>query len=143
MKEKLIKWFMAFNVWLLKISKGRVGNKLGKQTILLLETTGRKSGKEHSIPIAYFEYDQQFIIVASNWGREQHANWYLNLKSNPQAKLGIRGVLNSVLAHEAEGEEYQKLWQFVTNRHPPYLSYQKMTSRKIPIMLFTLKSSGK
>lgn len=134
---------MAFNVWLLKISKGRLGNKLGKQTILLLETTGRKSGKEHTIPIAYFEYGQQFIIVASNWGREQNANWYLNLKSNPQAKLGIRGVSSSVLAHEAEGEEYQKLWQFVTTRHPPYLSYQKMTSRKIPIMVFMLQSSGK
>jgi deazaflavin-dependent oxidoreductase (nitroreductase family) len=136
-KEKFIKWFMAFNVWLLTISKGRLGNKLGKQTILLLETTGRKSGKEHTIPLAYFEYGKRFIIVASNWGRDQQANWYLNLKHNPQAKLGIRGALLSVLAHEAEDEEYQSLWQFVTERHPPYLSYQKMTSRKIPIMVFT------
>lgn len=137
MKEKFIKWFMAFNVWLLRVSKGRLGNKLGKQTILLLETTGRKSGIVHTIPIAYFEHGNQYIIVASNWGREQQANWYLNLKNNPCAKLEIRGVALSTHAHEAEGQEYQALWQFVTERHPPYLSYQKRTSRKIPIMVFT------
>jgi len=67
MKEQFIKWFMSFNTWMLKISKGRLGNKLGKQTILLLQTTGRKSGKEHVIPIAYFELSNQYLIVASNW----------------------------------------------------------------------------
>lgn len=137
MKEKFIKWFMAFNVWLLKVSNGRLGNKLGTQTILLLETTGRKSGKEHIIPIAYFEHGQQYIIVASNWGRDPQANWYLNLKHHPKAKLGIRGAWISVLAHEAEDQEYRALWKFVTERHPPYISYQKKTSRKIPIMVFT------
>lgn len=137
MKERFIKWFMAFNVWLLRVSKGRLGNKLGKQTILLLETTGRKSGIAHTIPIAYFEHKNQYIIVASNWGREQQANWYLNLKHSPRAKLGIRGVELTANAHEAEDGEYRELWQFVTERHPPYLSYQKMTSRKIPIMVFT------
>lgn len=139
MKEKLIKWFMAFNVWLLKISNGRFGNKLGKQTILLLETTGRKSGIKHTIPIAYFEYGQQFIIVASNWGRDQQANWYLNLKQNPEAGLGIRGQKLDVVAHEAEGEELEVLWKFVTERHPPYIAYQKKTARKIPVMVFTPK----
>src|SRR6478735_6671881 len=130
---------MEFNVWLLKISNGSFGNKLGIQTILLLKTTGRKSGKELTIPIAYFEYGRQFIIVASNWGRDQQANWYLNLKQNPEASLGIRGKILSVVAHEAEGEEFQVLWKFVTERHPPYISYQKKTSRKIPIMVFTSK----
>lgn len=104
MKERLIKWFMAFNAWLLTISKGRLGNKLGKQTILLLQTTGRKSGKEHVIPIAYFERAGQYIIVASNWGREPQANWYLNLKHNPAATLSIRGKQLAVVAHEAEGD---------------------------------------
>lgn len=137
MKDRFIKWFMSFNAWLLTISKGRLGNKLGKQTILLLQTTGRKSGKEHVIPIAYFEKAGQYLIVASNWGREQHANWYLNLKHNPRAVLGIRGQQLPVTAHEALGEEYQALWQFVTERHPPYLAYQRMTRRTIPIMVFS------
>lgn len=137
MKEKFIKWFMAFNVWLIKASNGRLGNKLGTQTILLLETTGRKSGKTHTIPIAYFEHGGQYIIVASNWGRDEQANWYLNLKQNPTARLEIHGTLVNVLAHEAEAQEYQELWQFVTERHPPYISYQEKTSRKIPIMVFT------
>lgn len=136
MKEQLIKGFMAFNVWLLSISRGRLGNRLGKQTILLLQTTGRKSGKEHVIPIAYFERSGPYIIVASNWGREPQANWYLNLKHNPAAVLGIRGKQSAVVAHEAEGDEYESLWAFVTERHPPYLSYQKRVTRKIPVMVF-------
>jgi deazaflavin-dependent oxidoreductase (nitroreductase family) len=136
-KEKFIKWFMAFNAWLLTMSKGRLGNRLGKQTILLLQTTGRKSGKEHVIPIAYFEHSGQYIIVASNWDRESQANWYLNLKNNPAAVLGIRGKQLAVVAHEAEGGEYESLWAYVTERHPPYLSYQKSVARKIPVMVFS------
>ena len=140
MKQKSIKWFMAISVWLLKISNGRLGSKLGSQSILLLETTGRKSGRQHTLPIAYFERDQRVIIVASNWGRDPHAHWYLNLKSNPRAKLGIRGAWLDAVAHEAEGEEYERLWRWVTNLHPPYLSYQSKTSRKIPIMVFAIQS---
>lgn len=137
MKATFIKWFMNFNTWLIKVSNGRLGSKLGTQTILLLTTTGRKSGKQHTIPIAYFELEQTYIIVGSNWGREQHANWYLNLKHKPSATLTIRGNTFDVTAREAEGQEYQELWQFVTERHPPYRSYQEKTTRKIPLMVFS------
>ncbi len=137
MNDKNIKRFMAFNVWLLKISKGRLGSKLGRQRILLLETSGRKTGKPRTIPIAYFEQAGEYIIVASNWSRDQQANWYLNLKHDPHAKLGIRGRTFSVLAREARGEEYESLWEFVCERHPPYETYQGKTSRRIPIMVFT------
>ncbi len=128
---------MAFNVWLLRVSNGRIGSKLGTQAILLLETTGRKSGELRTVPIAYFEHGEQYIIVGSNWGQDSHALWYLNLKHNPRARLGIRGVWIETLAHEAEGEEYRELWQFVTDRYSPYLTYQENTSRRIPVMVFT------
>lgn len=136
-KDRFIKWFMAFNTWLLRVSRGRLGNRLGRQRILLLQTTGRKSGRAHVIPIAYFERDGRYVIVASNWGREQQANWYLNLKHDPRAVLEIRGQKQAVVAREAEGDEYQALWQYVAERHPPYLAYQRTTSRRIPVMLFS------
>jgi F420H(2)-dependent quinone reductase len=136
MKDIFIKWFMAINAFLLRLSRGRIGSKLGTQTILLLHTTGRKSGQDRAIPIAYFDYENHYLIVASNWGKEKQADWYLNLMQHPQAKLEVKGKVLSVTAREAQGEEYDLLWKFATEHHPPYLDYQKMTTRHIPIMIF-------
>jgi deazaflavin-dependent oxidoreductase (nitroreductase family) len=136
MKDIFIKWFMAINAFLLRLSHGKIGSKLGTQTILLLHTIGRKSGLDRAIPIAYFEYEDHYLIVASNWGKERQADWYLNLKQHPQAKLEVKGKMLSVTAREAQGEEYDQLWKFATEHHPPYLDYQKMTTRHIPIMIF-------
>lgn len=136
MKDILIKWFMRVNAFFLRITSGRVGSKLGKQTILLLETIGRKSGQPRVIPIAYFFHNGQYLIVESNWGKDQHADWYLNLRKNPHAALWVRGQRISVAAHDAQEAEYERLWKFATERHPPYLNYQKMTKRRIPVVVF-------
>jgi len=136
MKDLLIKWFMAINSLLLRLSRGRIGSKLSTQTIFILHTVGRKSGHEHAIPIAYFDYEGQYLIVASNWGKDKNADWYLNLRKDPRAKVEINGQIISVVAHEAQSEEYTRLWKFATERHPPYLKYQQMTTRHIPIMMF-------
>ena len=136
LKDTFIKGFMAVNAGLLRLSRGRIGSQLGKQTILILHTLGRKSSQDRAIPIAYFNYENKFLIVASNWGKDSHAAWYLNLKNDPHASLEIKGKTIPVLAHEAQSEELDRLWKFVTERHPPYMDYQKMTTRPIPIMVF-------
>jgi deazaflavin-dependent oxidoreductase (nitroreductase family) len=127
---------MAFNKFLLTVSKGRLGSKLGKQDILILHTIGRKSGIDRGIPIAYFKQDNRYLIVASNWGQEHQANWYLNLQKEPRSRLDVKGKSIPVTAREALGDEYDSLWEFVTTRHPHYLDYQNQTSRRIPIMIF-------
>jgi deazaflavin-dependent oxidoreductase (nitroreductase family) len=131
-----IKWFMSINSFLIRISRGQIGSKLGAQTILLLHTTGRKSGQGRAIPIAYFDYEGKYLIVASNWGKDRNADWYLNLKKQPRAALEVKGKRIAVQSREATGEEYDRLWKFATEHHPPYLDYQKMTTRHIPIMVF-------
>ncbi len=136
MKDILIKWFMRINAFFLRITNGRIGGKLGKQTILLLETIGRKSGQSRVIPIAYFFHEGKYLIVESNWGKDTHADWYWNLKKNPRAVLQVNGRRITVDAHDAEGEEYIRLWKFVTERHSPYLQYQNTTKRRIPIVVF-------
>ncbi len=136
MKDFFIKLFMDLNAFLIRLTNGRIGGKLGTQTILLLETIGRKSGEPRMIPIAYFFHEGKYLIVASNWGKEKQAAWYLNLKKNPRASLTVNGKKIPVEAYEAQGHEYDSLWKFATERNPPYLDYQKMTSRKIPIMVF-------
>ena len=88
------------------------------------------------MPIAYFEYEGKYLIVASNWGMDKHADWYLNLKKTRHASLEVNGNLLPVTTREALGDEYDHLWKFVTQSHPPYLNYQKITTRTIPIMIF-------
>jgi len=136
MNNLFIKWFMSINAFFLRLSRGRIGSRLGTQTILLLHTTGRKSGQERVIPIAYFDYDGKYLIVASNWGKDKNAEWYLNLKRQPRAALEVKGKRIEVQSREAMGDEYDSLWRFATEHHPPYLDYQKMTTRHIPIMVF-------
>ena len=136
MKDFFIKLFMDFNTFLLRLSRGRIGSNLGTQTILLLETVGRRSGQLREIPIAYFFHEGKYLIVESNWGKEKHADWYLNLHKNPHAKITVKGKAIPVQAHDAQGEEYNRLWTFATQKHPPYLNYQKMTTRHIPVVVF-------
>lgn len=130
------RWFMKAHAWVLRISNGRLGSRLGSQRILLLHTTGRKSGRERVIPIAYFSRGDQIGIVASNWGQERQAEWYLNLLANPKAVLQINGQTRDVVAHDAQNGEYEQWWAFVTERHGPYREYQAQTQRRIPIMIF-------
>ena len=136
MKNFLIKLFMDTNAFLIRISRGRIGSRLGTQTILLLETTGRKTGRLREVPIAYFFHEGKYLIVASNWGKEKNADWYLNLLKNPLAKLTVNGKTLQATARDTQGNEYARLWDFATKKHPPYLNYQKMTSRHIPVVVF-------
>jgi F420H(2)-dependent quinone reductase len=135
MKDILIKWFMTFNSFLIRISGGRLGSKLGSQTILILHTIGRKSGKARAVPIAYFDYKDKYLLVASNWGRDKQADWFVNLKKEPRVAIEVNGKTIMVKAREAQGDEYTNLWKYATGEHPPYLDYQKMTTRRIPIVV--------
>jgi deazaflavin-dependent oxidoreductase (nitroreductase family) len=136
MKDYFIKLFMKINAFLIRATRGRIGAQLGTQTILILNTVGRKSGQIRSIPIAYFFYEGKYLVVESNWGRDHHADWYFNLQNQPQASIEVKGKRISVNARFAEGEEYNRLWDYVTKKHSPYLKYQKMTTRKLPIAIF-------
>lgn len=142
MKDIFIKWFTDFNAFLIRISKGRIGGRLGTQSILVLHTMGRKSGQPRSTPIAYFEYQGRYLLVASNWGRPNQADWLLNLRHQPTARIDVNGRSYAVQAREAAGDEYSRLWKYVTDRHAPYLHYQEMTSRQIPVVVLEPNREG-
>jgi deazaflavin-dependent oxidoreductase (nitroreductase family) len=75
-------------------------------------------------------------VVESNWGKDRHAYWYLNLKKNSYATIQVDGRTIHVEVYDAQGDEYARLWKFATERHPPFLRYQEMTKRRIPIIVF-------
>lgn len=129
------KLFFAFSVWIYRLSGGKLGGSMGGSKVLLLTTTGRKSGKEHTIPVGCFDHKDGYVIVASNRGLPTHPAWYLNLKSNPRVTVQVLDKVLSVTAEVLSGEARTQAWQQVIATAPAYAGYQKQTTREIPLVL--------
>ena len=103
--------------------------------VLLLVTTGRKTGRERTAPLLYLEDRENLVIVASDGGEPQHPAWYLSLKADPEARVEIEGRTLRVRAEEARGDEKRRLWARLVEMYPPYESYQRRTEREIPVVV--------
>jgi len=135
MKIFFLKLFMAVNVFAIRFSRGRIGSQLGSQTILLLHSLGHKSGQQHVTPIAYFHTNGFYFLIGSNWGKENNASWYHNLLAQPRTIIEVKGKQIPVEASQVQGQEYERLWKYAIEHHPPYLHYTEMTKRHIPIVV--------
>ncbi len=135
MADWWIKPFMRVNTLVIRASRGRLGTKLGTQEVLLLHHRGRKSGQAHVTPIAYFFLDGFYFIVGSNWGKDSNAAWYHNLLAHPRTTIEVKGRQVPVEAAVAVGPDYDRLWAYAIERHPPYLRYKEMTQRHLPIII--------
>jgi deazaflavin-dependent oxidoreductase (nitroreductase family) len=133
----LTKGFTRANAFLLQITHGHLGSQMGKQSVLLLNTLGRKSGKSYTTPLSYYRDGKNYLIVASNWGREELPDWFRNLERQPRATIQVKDTTLQIEARQAAGEEYQRLWEAVTRQNSQYLEYQKMLTRRIPIVILT------
>src|SRR5438105_2456524 len=110
----LIKLFTRFNAFLLRATGGRLGGQLGRQSILILTTTGRRSGQPRETPLSYYRDGTRYLVVASNWGRDQPPDWLLNLEKQPRGAVQVNGRRLSVEGRPAEGDEQTRLWKLVT-----------------------------
>ena len=116
-------------------SGGRVGGAIGGTPVLLLITTGRRSGEPRAVTLTYFEDGERLVVVASNAGENRHPAWWLNLQEHPDATVQIGGTTTRVRAAEVVGEERERLWAEVTRRDPAYEHYQLRTDRRIAVVL--------
>ena len=105
--------------------------------ILLLTTTGRKSGKETTTPLIFAMDGDNPVIVASKGGAPEHPGWYKNLVANPAAEVQIKGDVFPVRARDAEGEERERLWKLMAATWPQYDEYQAKTDREIPVVVIS------
>ncbi len=125
----------------LRLSRGRI-SMAGVAPILLLTTTGARSGQPRSTPLLYQKDGERFVLIASKGGNPRHPAWYHNLRARPEARLlvGGREVLCKVC--EAEGEERERLWKLATAYNPGYDTYQaRATKRRIPVLILTPASA--
>ena len=120
---------------LLRATDGRVGGRMLGSPVLLLVSTGRKTGLGRTTPLLYLPDGDRYVIVASNGGAPKHPVWWLNLQADPEAAVEIGGRRTRVRAREAGGEERARLWKSLVEMYPPYAGYQKKTDRRIPVVV--------
>lgn len=129
------KRFGRVHNWLYRVSKGRLANRLGKAPVLLLTTTGRRSGEPRTKPLFYLADGDRFVLVASNAGQDHHPSWYSNLLTRPEAEVEVGGRRVAVLAREADDAEWEAFWPRVVGIFRGYEKYRRKTSRRIPLVI--------
>jgi len=103
--------------------------------ILLLTTTGRRSGQERTMPLIHRADGDRYVIVASKGGAPDHPTWFKNLEADPEAEVQVRDAVVPVRAHVADGDERARLWSLMTEVWPAYDDYQAKTDRQIPVVV--------
>jgi deazaflavin-dependent oxidoreductase (nitroreductase family) len=112
-----------------------LGGGTGLVPTLLLSTTGRKSGKELTLPLIFGHFGADYVIVASKGGAPEHPAWYLNLQANPQVRVQVKAEKFTARAHTADKTERASLWPKMVDIYAPYDLYQTKTDREIPVVI--------
>jgi deazaflavin-dependent oxidoreductase (nitroreductase family) len=133
--KTLFRLFMALSVWMYRISGGKLGGTMRGFKVLLLTTTGRKSGKTYTTPLGRFDHESGYVVVASNNGLSKNPAWYFNLKSNPQVTVQVLDKVIPATAEVLSGEARAQAWRQVIATAPSYANYTKRTKREIPLIL--------
>jgi deazaflavin-dependent oxidoreductase (nitroreductase family) len=120
---------------LYRTSNGVIGGKIANSPVLLLTTTGRRTGKQRTVPLLYLMDGPNVVLVASNGGAARHPTWWLNLQSAPEACIQIKGNRRRVEAEQASAAEKQRLWPRLIAIYPGYKRYQDITDREIPVVV--------
>jgi deazaflavin-dependent oxidoreductase (nitroreductase family) len=116
-------------------SDGKSGHEWSGVNTLLLTTVGRKTGKLRRTALIYGQDGDRYVVVGSKGGSPNHPAWYLNLRDNPEVHLQVGLKKLVARARTATAEERQRLWELMASIWPDYESYQKRTSRQIPVVL--------
>jgi len=104
-------------------------------TILILSTTGRRTGQQHSTPLIFRQHGDDYLVVASKGGSDEPPAWYLNLQADRDVQVQVKGDRFAAKARPATPQEKPELWRYMTEVWPDYDAYQKRTDREIPVVV--------
>ena len=127
--KKIIEEFRA--------NEGKVGGYFENMTLLLLHTTGAKSGLPRLNPAAYTEDRDRLVIIASKGGADTHPDWYYNVVASPNVTIEVGTEKVDAVATVAEEPERTRLYDQMASQYPGFEEYRQKTSRVIPVI--TLK----
>lgn len=117
-----------------RTTAGKVGGRFTGMPLLLLTTTGAKTGRSLTRPLAYTKDGNRIIVIASFAGAPKSPPWYHNLRANPVATVEVGGESFKVKAVFTSGEERQRLYDSQAALMPIFADYQKKTTRQIPVV---------
>lgn len=123
------------HAWVLRRFKGRVAGTLFGAPLLVVRTTGRKSGRVRDATLAYVQYGEGYAVVASNAGSDRSPAWWLNLQTDPACQVLIKGHRQPMAAREATTEETDHLWPKLIAIYPGFEHYLHIARREMPIVL--------
>jgi len=129
--------FLSIYQWLYEQSDGRF-TWLGGLPVLLLRTTGRKTGKERTAALVYLQDGDDLVVVASNGGSDRPPGWFFNLQKHATVGVQIGRDRTRMRAHIADEQERARLWPLVNrNNSNRYDGYQAKTPRRIPLVVLS------
>ena len=118
-----------------RANQGRVGGQFEGAPLLLLHSTGAKSGRERVNPMMYQAVGDGFAVFASKAGADTNPDWYHNLKAHPQARIEVGTETIDVTARVLDPEERAPIWEEQKTRYPGFADYERKTDRVIPVVM--------
>ena len=122
-----------------RVNGGKVGQFAGTD-LLLLHTTGAKSGLERVNPVAYFMDGERYVIIASKSGAPTNPDWYHNLLTNPEVTIEVGTEQFQTVAHAAAEPERTRLYERMETINPGFTAYKTKATRSIPVITLTRKA---
>lgn len=122
-----------------RANTGKVGGYFENMTLLLLHTTGAKSGLPRINPTAYTEDGDRLVIIASKGGADSHPDWYFNVVANPNVTIEVGVERYVAIATVAEEPERTRLYDQMAAQYPGFEQYRQKTSRAIPVITLQRK----
>jgi deazaflavin-dependent oxidoreductase (nitroreductase family) len=136
--KPVIRIMSGLNTWLYRLSGGKIwGRWLQGAPIMLMTTTGRKTGQPHTTPLLYLREGDDLVTVASKGGMANHPLWFRNLEVNPDVEIEIGTQKQSMRARRATDEEKTRLWPKLVAMYSDYADYQARTARNIPVVIIS------
>ena len=117
---------------------GRVGGNFEGAPLLLLHSTGAKSGRERVSPMMYRKVGDAWAVFASKAGADSNPDWYYNLLANPRARIEVGTQTFDVTARTTSDEEREPIWSAQTADYTGFAGYEQKTTRQIPVIILEL-----
>jgi deazaflavin-dependent oxidoreductase (nitroreductase family) len=140
-QARVLKAWTRFHRWAYRRTNGKILSRMRGKPTLLLTTTGRRTGRLHTVPLPYFADGDTMIVVGSASGAERHPAWVLNLIANPRVTVQYLADSGPAQAEVLDGDERKAMWARITAEAPWYAGYQQLTSREIPLVRLTRAQS--
>jgi len=114
---------------------GKVGGSFDGAPLLLLHSTGARSGRERVTPVMYQAVEDGFAIFASKAGADSHPDWYHNLRAHPRARIEVGSDVLDVTARVLDAQQREPIWAEQKTRFPGFADYEAKTDRVIPVVM--------